>query len=227
MKCQKCGTEHNSNFCPNCGERATQQPSSNFRQTQTVNPKVKQKKKKVGGKIATISIICMFAFAATMGILFGEETPEDSSPASTVSLQKNEDNKTEEKQSSKETSKTNQENVIYSDSNLKVSFIKVSDGAKLGVTACYIHLKVENLGSQTVNVSLTDAYANDTAVTVMSGVPMKLAPGKNSNQPFLFGYNEIFTSADEIEKLEFKVTLYDENYTSIVKTTESIIVNVE
>lgn len=34
MKCQKCGTEHNSNFCPNCGTPVVQQQqatNSNFR----------------------------------------------------------------------------------------------------------------------------------------------------------------------------------------------------
>ena len=28
MKCQKCGTEYNSNFCPNCGSKAEEQPTA-------------------------------------------------------------------------------------------------------------------------------------------------------------------------------------------------------
>jgi hypothetical protein len=53
MKCQKCGTEHNSNFCPNCGEPAQQVAYSYGQQqppktAQYQNPATEPKKKKSG-----------------------------------------------------------------------------------------------------------------------------------------------------------------------------------
>jgi hypothetical protein len=58
-----------------------------------------------------------------------------------------------------------------------------------------------------------------------TGVPIVLEPGKNSQQPFFFGYGNLgITSKDEIEKIEFKVWLMDnDNYDTVVET-ESLIV---
>ena len=49
---------------------------------------------------------------------------------------------------------------------------------------------------------------------------------KNSKQPFMFGYNEILKSADEVEKLEFKINLLDENLRTF-KTSEKVTVKVK
>lgn len=204
--CPTCGTKYVGNFCPNgCNSPMHQQ-------------KAKQKKKMGKGPIIAIVVVCVLAFCAIMGNLLGEEPSKETSGTNVTSI-----TSSEESNSSKEDA----EKVIYTDSNVRVSFIKVSDAADtVGVTACYIHLKVENIGSKTFTVSLTDAYANDSAVTVMSGLPMTLEPGKNSKQPFMFGYNEILSSADAVEKLEFKINLLDENW-QMIKTSEKITVNVK
>ncbi len=194
MKCQKCGTEHSSKFCPNCGKK--------------IKKPVSKGRKIAGIIIGVLGLLMIFSVAVNW-----EETPTDATSDSSQVANGDAQN-------------TEKENIIYTDSNIKVSFIKVDDGADLGVTACYVFLKVENVSSKTFTVSLSEAYANDSAVTIMSGIPMKLAPGKNSKQPFMFGYNNILSSAEEVEKLEFKITLFDENY-SIIETTESITVNVK
>ena len=206
--CPTCGKHYIGNFCPNgCNAPVSQQPA-----------KQKGKKKMKPAAIVAIVIVCVVAFAAIMGTLFGENTADETTGASAVSS-------TSLKESSE--AKKDVEKVIYSDSNVKVSFIKVSDAADVvGVTACYVHLKVENVGSKTFTVALTDAYANNSAVAILSGLPMTLEPGKNSKQPFMFGYNEILKSADEVEKLEFKINLLDENLRTF-KTSEKVTVKVK
>ncbi len=197
VKCKKCGTEHDSKFCPNCGKKTVKSIS---------------KGRKIAGIIVVILGLLMIFSVATNW----EEIPVDSSPT------------TSDLQDDKKSTAKDTENVIYTDSNIKVSFIKVADASDYGtgLTACYLYLKVENIASETLTVSLTEAYANDSAVTVMSATPMILAPGKNSKQPFVFGYNNIVSSADEITKLEFKIMLMDEEYT-IVDTTQTISVNLK
>ena len=202
IKCKKCGNEYPKKLkkCPQCNRRTPRLITA----------------------IISIIICCIIG-----GIAIGSidtSTPTQTGSSADTKATSQTTTNSSKKQSASNNSK---DKVIYSDSDLKITYKKVSDGKDLGVTACYIHLKVENLSSKTVNVTLTDAYANDTSVTVMSGLPMKLAPGKNSQTPFLFGYNEIFTSADDVETLEFKVKLFSEDFTEVIKTTKSIKIKVK
>jgi hypothetical protein len=91
---------------------------------------------------------------------------------------------------------------------------------------CYLRLNVENKSDKTVMVSLKDSYVNDTVQMMGTGVPIVLAPGKNSQQPFFFGYGNLgITSKDEIEKIEFKVWLIDDDTNDTVVETESLVVD--
>ena len=74
-KCQKCGTEHSSNFCPNCGtplnlSNVYRPVQAQNHSQQTVNQKASNNKTIV----IIVLVIALFVFAAMMGILFGEDT---------------------------------------------------------------------------------------------------------------------------------------------------------
>lgn len=101
MYCQKCGAEVKGNFCPNCGEKQEQPQVTpvvnkcpvccteyigNFCPNGCNSPHYqKGKKKGKAGKIALIIVACFFGFAALMGILFGEETPESTETGNSTS----------------------------------------------------------------------------------------------------------------------------------------------
>lgn len=113
--------------------------------------------------------------------------------------------------------------VLIDNDIVKVSFVEIYEEPSLPGN-CFLRLKVENKSDKTVTVSLKDSYVNDTAQMIGSGVPMTLAPGKNSQTPFFFGYTNLgISSKDEIEKIEFKVWLYDEDFDTVIET-ESLVV---
>ena len=117
-----------------------------------------------------------------------------------------------------------EEQILFDNENVKVSFIEIFEYDYLPGN-CYLKLKVENKSSKTVMVSLKDSYVNDTAQMMGTGVPIVLAPGKNSQQPFFFGYTNLgITSKSEIKKIEFKVWLMDDATYDTIVETDSLIV---
>lgn len=135
-----------------------------------------------------------------------------------VSGESNSDNTQKESESQGAT----EEQVLVDNEAVKVTFMEIFEAPGL-VGTCYLRLLVENKSDKTVTVSLKDSYVNDTAQMIGSGVPMTLAPGKNSQTPFFFGYGNLgISSKDEIEKIEFKVWLWDENFDTV--ETEPLVV---
>lgn len=119
-----------------------------------------------------------------------------------------------------------EEQVLWDSDNVKVSFIEIFEYPGISGSA-YLRLKVENNTDETVTVYPQDVYVNDTSTILGSGVPMTLAPGKNSQAPFIIFYTNIgITSQDEIEKIEFKLSFEDENYDTVVET-ETLYINIE
>lgn len=116
------------------------------------------------------------------------------------------------------------EQLLWDDENVKVSFVEIFEYDYLPGN-CYLKLKVENKSDKTVMVSLKDSYVNDTAQMMGTGVPIVLAPGKNSQQPFFFAYTNLgITSKSEIKKIEFKVWLMDDATYDTVVETDSLVV---
>lgn len=113
--------------------------------------------------------------------------------------------------------------VLFESDDMKVSFIEVFEDANI-TGAGYLRLKVENKTDKTVTVYPKDVYVNDTSVVLGSGVPMTLAPGKNSQAPFIIFYSNLgITSKDEIQKIEFRLTFDDENHDTIAETETMVI----
>lgn len=79
-----------------------------------------------------------------------------------------------------------------------------------------------------VVATLVDGYANDTAVFLGSGVPVEIMPSKNAVGVFILGYNNTgISSIDEIKKLQFKIQLYDENFSESLLKTSDITLNLK
>lgn len=120
-------------------------------------------------------------------------------------------------------SQSTKEQVLVDNDVVKVTFIEIFEMPEL-VNTCYLRLKVENKTDKTVTVYLKETYVNDMAQMMGTGVPITLAPGKSSQQPFFFGYGNLgITSKDEIQKIELKVWLMDDNSDTVVET-ESLVV---
>ena len=111
-----------------------------------------------------------------------------------------------------------EEEVLFENEIVKVAFVEIFEAPGV-VGTCYLRLKVENKSDKTVTVYLKDTYVNDSAQLIGSGVPMVLAPGKNSQSPFFFGYTNLDISGkDDVKKIEFKVFLLDGDSNTVLET---------
>lgn len=120
-----------------------------------------------------------------------------------------------------------EEILLYSDDNFNITFVDFKD-PNVGVTSYNLYLKIENNSDKTVIVSPSDGYANDEAVFLGSGMPVKVAPNKNITGVFVVGYgNTSIQSIDEIKTLELKLTLYDENWSEELLQTENLTITFE
>lgn len=86
----------------------------------------------------------------------------------------------------------------------------------------YFDVKVENKSSEEISVYLQDAYINDTAFQVGSGVPLDLLPGKNATHSFFGKYEGTgISSASEIKKIGFKILVMDKS-SKTLETTKPV-----
>lgn len=202
MKCTKCGTEYEGNFCPHgCN-----------------SPYYKKKKRGKGGIFALVLIV-FFVFGMTMGAIFGEEEPQKNNIL------------TSEQESTQSYEKEEIENNLYevekdliTFEGVEAKFLKLYD-PKVGVTAFAVALNLNNTSNKEVTVTLTDGYVNDTKVQFMSGLPVTIASGKKAVGVYTFGYDGLgFSKIEEIEKMEFKISLLNESW-SDMKTSKNITLN--
>lgn len=129
---------------------------------------------------------------------------------------------------SNEKSKENAEekadpNVLYSDDNYKITYKKLKEIP--GITMATLQLKLENNSDKNAFITLSDSYVNDTAITFLGGNSGfdGILPGKSSICTFVFGYDGILESVDDIEKLEFKIQIADpDNMSTKLLQTDTI-----
>lgn len=118
-----------------------------------------------------------------------------------------------------QSSASNSAKVIYEDSTIKASYIKVYDDSFID-GAVYLQLLVENKCDKNIMVTLSEAALNNMSTTIGSGAPMVIAPGNSSQQPFIiFTGNTNVSQASDISNLEFKFLVFDNN--SMATLTES------
>ncbi len=168
-----------------------------------------------------LALLLVGVVILTFFTCMNEENSTEDSSGNEVSENK-EANEEEKEEEEKE-----EEKVLYSDGNIKVSYVNFTD-TKI-VTTFNLLLKIENNMDKEVMVSLTDGYANDTAVTFMTGLPVEILPGKNAVGAFSFGYANLgIESIDDIKKLEFKINLRDsESILDVLLETENITISFE
>jgi hypothetical protein len=113
---------------------------------------------------------------------------------------------------------------LLSDSNgLKVSLVKVYEEPTIqGV--CYLQLLVENKTNKNVTIYPQDSYVNDMQVMIGSGIPMEIAPGKKSMNPFFFSYTNVgITRISQITSIETKLRAVDDNFNTVAETEPIVI----
>lgn len=112
-------------------------------------------------------------------------------------------------------------NVTYQDNILSLSFVGKKDMPELKGTF-FLDVMAENKSDKEITVALQDVYINGTMVTVGSGVPLTLLPGKSKAQSFFGKYEGTgISSANEIKKVGFKIGVLDKAFDTI-ETTKSI-----
>ncbi len=121
-------------------------------------------------------------------------------------------------------SQTAKEKPIFKDSNIDVEYIDVSEYS--GVEgAVYLRLKITNLSSQNIILSLDHVSVNDVTTQSGTAMPIEVEPNKTTKTPFIiFTKNTDIKSVKDIEKLDFAIRVSDTNYKEI-ETTETLTVN--
>ncbi len=172
-----------------------------------------------GRKIAVSILLAIVVICITLivSIILSEDTENVNDGVVTTEQTVNETVSNEEQK----------DNVLYSDDNFKITFVDFMD-PKLGVTSYNLLLEIENNSEQTIIVSPSDGYVNDEGVFLGSGMPVKVKPNKKTTGAFVVGYgNTSIKSIDEVKILELKLTLYDENFSNALLTTDNIIINLD
>lgn len=233
MFCKNCGAQlnENTNFCTYCGcpvKENTQQGAQytpfnngNYNQKQKgiiheVREKNKQNQGKKKAKSGCLSAVIIFVSIAVIitvvSILVGGNDDTDNSNITSSTVAEANEDKQEE---------------IFEDDYMKVTYIECFDKKSVD-GATYLRLSVENKSDKNITVSLEDVSVNGAMVNTGSGVPMTIAPGKSSQQPFiLFTGAAGIGSSDEIDSISLKISLLDNDTSEVIEETKQIEIDVK
>ena len=88
------------------------------------------------------------------------------------------------------------------------------------ISGCfYVQLQIENTGNVEAVYSLSDVYVDDVACNSGTGLPVTILPGKSGTGAFII-FSE--KKLDNIEKVEFKISVRDNADQSVVETSDTI-----
>lgn len=108
--------------------------------------------------------------------------------------------------------------VLYQDDMITVSYVEIFEEPGVSGT-CYVRLFVENNTDQAITVYPKDASVNGTMTQFLSGVPMTIEAGKNSQQPFFFTYSNLsIDKMSDVKNLEFKLWVTDKDTNTLLET---------
>ncbi len=219
MYCPKCGCENNdgANFCTSCGYNYSTGANENASKVKR-NGKLTEKKKKTSGCLTALIIVIIIFGVFLVALLSGDDSGSDV------------ENSTNNNQVDNVQNEENSPVLIYEDDIVKASFVKVFDIEEVSSTVegvSYMQLYIENKSEVAFTVSFKNAAINGMSTTIGSGLPVTILPGNASQQPFiLFTGNTNVESAEDIEKIQFQFSLFDENV-EIVDETSVITIDVK
>lgn len=165
---------------------------------------MKKSKMSLGKRIALCIIVPVVTFAIVLGAVLalngnGESHPPDAQQAGA---------------SASESVNT----ILYQDDMITVSYVKIFEEPSIADT-CYLQLLVENNTDQAITVYPKDSSVNGTMTPFLSGVPMTIEAGKNSQQPFFFTYSNLsIDKMADVKDLEFKVWVTDKDTNTLLET---------
>lgn len=222
--CQFCGSQmqDNSVFCCKCGKGAGNLTEENRKLQRNekrcdacgnIFPKKMKKCPKCGKRekgMKGFSVLVILASLILILMIFILTLPvEEDSGAGSYS--------SEPVDVSQSEGVTN--SVLYEDEIFTVEYLGIDD--VVGVTSTYLQLRVTNNGNQKLTLLLDNVYINDIAVESGTGMPIELESGKISQTPFILFSGNTGLGADDIEKIEFELKGYDDNF-DVIHSTDKI-----
>lgn len=180
-------------------------------------PNCRKKQKSLWKRIVVAAIVIVLAVWIFTPSENTDTNTENSLADSTNTTQSNDSTDTQT-----ENSETT-EQVLIDDDMMKVTYEEIFEEESI-TGACYIRFKVENKSAQRYTVYPDNLYVNDTATTMLSGVPMELDAGKQSQTPFFFTYSNLgISSKDEIKKIEVTFTARNDDFETVY-TSDPVVI---
>ena len=187
-------------------------------QRQKICPNCRKKQKSLWKRIVVAAIVIILA-----AWIF---TPSENTDANVVNVPASNNTSTVQNNDSTATqteeTKT-KDKVLIDNDTIKVTYEEIFEQEAVPDT-CYIRFKVENKSAQRYTVYPDNLYVNDTATTMLSGVPMELDAGKQSQTPFFFTYSNLgISSKAEIKKIEVTFTAMNDDFETVY-TSDPVVI---
>ena len=224
MYCSHCGTQlpDGSKFCGNCGspvsvdENAHKTSGFSVPTSSPIQADPKKQKKK-NGCLTRIGIVLLIILIAliVLTVVFST-TPAPRKEASVVERAA--------------PSATADEKEIYpillcDNEYLRAELTGIHDykdifgSSTQDLETCYLEISAKNQYSGKVTVVLDDLSVNDTMAQSLSGMPFDVLEGKSGINSFFFSYGQLpIAEKDDIENLEFRIVVMDENWSEIYRS---------